>query len=108
MGRVLLNYFMLIYRPISLALFVQMNETMIVDEWLKNLHHSDLRLVLYIIPENETNCIYRSIMNNTHCIPMSTSIYPINTLRDLAIQNIHTSHFLNLDMVMWPSCCSYL
>lgn len=108
MDRVIFNYLLLIYRPISLALFVQMNETVIVDEWLKNLHHSDLRLVLYIIPENETNCIYRSIMNNTHCIPMSTSIYPINTLRNLAIQNIHTSHFLNLDMDMWPSCCSYL
>ena len=36
---------------------------------------------------------------------MKNPIYPINTLRRLAINNIHTTHFVNLDMDLWPSCC---
>ena len=35
---------------------------------------------------------------------MNATIYPINTLRNLAINFITTSHYLNLDMDLWPSC----
>ena len=40
----------------------------------------------------------------TECDPLKNPIYPINTLRRLAINNIRTSHFVNLDMDLWPSC----
>ena len=40
----------------------------------------------------------------TECDPLKNPIYPINTLRRLAINNICTSHFVNLDMDLWPSC----
>lgn len=32
-----------------------------------------------------------------------SSLYPINTLRNIAIKNVHTSHFFMSDMDMWPS-----
>ena len=32
-----------------------------------------------------------------------SSLYPINALRNIAIQNVHTSHFFMSDMDMWPS-----
>ena len=37
------------------------------------------------------------------CRDDSERIYPINRLRNLAIQNTLTTHFLVLDMDMWPS-----
>lgn len=35
------------------------------------------------------------------------SVYPINKLRNLAIENVQTSHFWLADMDMWPSCILY-
>lgn len=32
------------------------------------------------------------------------AVYPINTLRNIAIENVRTSHFWLADMDMWPSC----
>ena len=36
------------------------------------------------------------------CNDNSEAIYPINRLRNLAIQSIETTHFLVIDMDMWP------
>ena len=33
----------------------------------------------------------------------NSSLYPINKLRNVAIQNVRTSHFFMSDMDMWPS-----
>lgn len=41
------------------------------------------------------------------CDDYSEPIYPINRLRNLAIQNIDTTHFLVLDMDMWPVETAY-
>lgn len=41
------------------------------------------------------------------CRDDSERIYPINRLRNLAIQNTLTTHFLVLDMDMWPVSTTY-
>ena len=35
-------------------------------------------------------------------------MYPINTLRNLAIENVRTTHFWLTDMDMWPSRLRFL
>ena len=35
------------------------------------------------------------------CIPQI--VYPLNRLRNIAIENIVTSHFVVFDMDMWPA-----
>lgn len=52
-------------------------------------------------PDMQNTELHRNI---TTCKPMKNPIYPINTLRRLAINNILTTHFVNLDMDLWPSC----
>ena len=38
----------------------------------------------------------------------SNKEYPINKLRNIAIENVKTSHFWLADMDMWPSCMSFV
>jgi hypothetical protein len=42
------------------------------------------------------------------CEDYSEPIYPINRLRNIAIQNIRTTHFLVVDMDMWPASISFI
>ena len=88
-----------------------------------DIKRSNIRIVLYIVDDRHPiqpndNCIYHDYVrifqctddqNTTEgvslvCDRFNASIYPINTLRNLAINFIDTSHFLNLDMDLWPSC----
>ena len=41
------------------------------------------------------------------CVDNAERIYPINRLRNIAIQNTLTTHFLVLDMDMWPVASAY-
>lgn len=34
--------------------------------------------------------------------------YPINELRNIAIQQVKTTHFFSSDIDVWPSCFHYL
>ena len=72
--------------------------------------HSPISLVITLEPELVKNISdYESIL-----IPYShityqfyesnDTYYPINTLRNIAINNIKTSHFFVCDMDFWPSC----
>lgn len=50
-----------------------------------------------------SECVFRRGRNNKlKCI--HTSIFPINRLRNIAITNVVTTHFVVLDMDMWPAC----
>lgn len=61
-----------------------------------------LRLALYIYnyPKHR-DCVYHRINGKMECKPKT--IYPINRLRNIAIQNSLTSHFVVFDMDMWPA-----
>lgn len=53
---------------------------------------SRIRIVLYIPQKNSKE----------------TSDYPVNKLRNIAIVNIVTTHFLVMDMDMWPARSPFL
>ncbi len=76
----------LIFSPISIVITLKGNKTHEIEQY---------RIVLELFPLIayqffETNEIY----------------YPINTLRNIAIKNTKTTHFIVCDMDFWPSCIS--
>lgn len=119
----------IISSPISIAVYMTAEESSYFDLFLKNtpLPHR-LRLIQYrVLPPERAkhHCVvyYDEVSepfasssglfhttdqwgkNHTyvrHCENYKERIYPINRLRNLAIQNIITTHFLVLDMDMWP------
>lgn len=94
----------LTHSPISLTIFTNTDELSSIHSFiLQSNFPSRLLLTIYIIHSSHSGCIYHhSSQNTTQCI--SKFIYPINRLRNLAIQRVYTSHFLILDMDMFPAC----
>ena len=65
-----------------------------------------LRLALYITHyPGKKECVYRRAASNLKCV--EDSIYPLNRLRNIAISNIQTTHFIVFDMDMWPARSSF-
>lgn len=48
---------------------------------------------------------YPDRLHLTEYLAKDNTNYPINMLRNLAIDAVKTSHFWLADMDMWPSCC---
>ena len=74
------------------------------------LYCSPISIALYLKKEDwETFMTVKSQMGLEERVSIAlylqtdSSLYPINTLRNIAIQNVHTSHFFMSDMDMWPS-----
>ena len=65
---------------------------------------SRLRIALYIVGvSNHPDCVNRFEDGKMQCI--DEKIYPINRLRNIAIRNVVSSHFVVFDMDMWPARC---
>ena len=74
-------------RQFSIAVKVKAGEERLVRKTLRQLSLPDrVRLVLYLTPPKHKHYLQ----------------FPVNKLRNLAIVNIVTTHFLVLDMDMWP------
>ena len=78
----------LICSPIVIALHLKKNE------WTK-----------YIETKNQMNL--ESRISIVLSLQKDPSVYPINALRNIAINNARTSHFFMSDMDMWPSYGMY-
>lgn len=93
----------LICRPMSVTIMVKQKELKKVIKYIKNKNFPDrLRLALYIYEfPNRRDCVYHRVNGKMECI--YKTIYPINRLRNIAIENSLTSHFVVFDMDMWPA-----
>ena len=93
-------------RPISIALFVHKSELNQTEQYIQEAHFPvRVRLILYIVDvTSKPDCVI--VRNSTYggCFPRT--VYPINRLRNLAIADVTTSHFVLFDMDVWPSCHS--
>ena len=93
-------------RPISIALFVHKSEMNQTEQYIQEAHFPvRVRLILYIVDvTSKPDCVI--VRNSTYggCFPRT--VYPINRLRNLAIADVTTSHFVLFDMDVWPSCHS--
>ena len=71
--------FSFLFRPFSISLALLSNETSLLD------HLNDYPKVTF------------------HPFVINETVYPINTLRNIAIRGVQTSHFFLSDMDFWPS-----
>ena len=75
--------------------------------------HSPISLVITLEPELIKNMSdYESILMPYSRITYqfyetNDTYYPINALRNIAINNTKTTHFFVCDMDFWPSCIYY-
>ena len=80
-------------RGYSIAVLTHAKEVKQTVELITSLRlPSRIRIVLYIPQKNSKE----------------TSDYPVNKLRNIAIVNIVTTHFLVMDMDMWPARSPFL
>ena len=103
MARVLFFLVGLICSPMSVTIMVKQKELKKVVTFIKKQNFPDrLRLALYIYDyPNQRDCVYHRVNGKMECI--YKTIYPINRLRNIAIENSLTSHFVVFDMDMWPA-----
>lgn len=93
--------------PLSIAIMTNVTDTEEIETFIQSSNFPDrLRLALYItgLP-GKTDCVYRRTSRGLRCI--RATIYPLNRLRNIAIQNSLTSHFVVFDMDMWPASFSF-
>lgn len=92
-----------IHRPISITIMAHKNESAEVERFIRQSHFPNrLRLALYTIGvSNNPDCVYHMVEGQLKCVPQI--VYPLNRLRNIAIENIVTSHFVVFDMDMWPA-----
>lgn len=82
-----------------MAVIVDLVELPRVQKVLRNMQsRRHIRVTLYI--PGKQNYVW---INPDKKVIKPNRIYPINLLRDLAILNCVTTHFVNLDMDLWPS-----
>ena len=94
----------LIPRPISITVIVHRNELHEMEQFIQQSHFPDrLTLTLYIIDvSSNPDCVFTQLADGSmQCEP--GPIYPLNRLRNIAIESVSTSHFVLFDMDVWPS-----
>lgn len=93
--------------PLSISVFIRTDQLNDLSNWIKHHKHiPKLRLAIYIAinPGPDNNYVTIVTYGKVSKRQKGLWIYPINYLRDLAIMNVKTTHYLNMDMDMWPSC----
>ena len=94
----------LIPRPISITVIVHRDELHETEQFIQQSHFpARLTLTLYIIGvSSNPDCVYTQLADGSvQCEP--GPIYPLNRLRNIAIESVSTSHFVLFDMDVWPS-----
>lgn len=99
--------------PFSIAIFMTDGQIDEVDAWLLRYNHiPHLRVTLYLIDREDgarkQDIVFWSRRGTLRQLKQSSRIYPINVLRDVAILNCQTTHYINLDMDLWPTRSFYL
>ena len=90
----------------SIAIYCPITKLDELETWMNTLASIPrLRLVFYIVAPIRRESNYINIPFNKRVTRQykAIPIYPINYLRDLAILNVQTTHYLNMDMDLWPS-----
>ncbi|KAK8811692.1 glycosyltransferase-like protein LARGE1 [Blastocystis sp. ATCC 50177/Nand II] len=90
----------------SITIFVHQKEQAEVEAFIaQGAFPARLRLTLYVVDVGRPDCVFHRAGRKLKCIP--EKIYPLNRLRNLAIANVLTSHFVVFDMDMWPARNAY-
>lgn len=88
--------------PMSITIFVHQKEQAEVEAFIaQGAFPARLRLTLYVVDVGRPDCVFHRAGRKLKCV--AEKIYPLNRLRNLAIANVLTSHFVVFDMDMWPA-----
>lgn len=87
----------------SIAVLVHKQDLPTVEQFIQDGDFpTRLRLALVIVGVSDrADCVYRRSGRGLRCV--KEEIYPLNRLRNIAIRNTLTSHFVVFDMDMWPA-----
>lgn len=87
--------------PMSFACFIQLKE---FDSFVKSISsYFGLPIVFTVyIPLTSKEPSYYVRGDGTKMV-FNTTLYPVNLLRDLSIESIHTTHYLNIDADLFVS-----
>ncbi|OAO15374.1 glycosyltransferase-like protein LARGE2-like protein [Blastocystis sp. ATCC 50177/Nand II] len=92
--------------PISITIYLDPSNAVSVTDLVRHADYPQrLRLSLYTHIQPKKDCVYRPARRGLRCI--NRSIYPLNRLRNIAIANVQTTHFVVFDMDMWPAPHTY-
>ena len=99
--------FPVIHSPISITVFLNKTELPEVETYIqKSKYPKRLRLALYVTAiSDQKDSVYHFVNDELVCLEQT--VYPLNRLRNIAIDNTRTSHFILLDMDMWPASLCY-
>ena len=82
----------LMYSPMIIVVNGHSDEERAISEYIRNTYlPSRLTIIMYLMG---------------HKNPM-TKQFPVNLLRNLAIRNVETTHYLIMDMDLWPTRNAY-
>lgn len=83
------------------------------SDFAAKITSSPMSIVYYFPKENESSFLKLKAESNLrpniivdYVIQTDPFYFPINTLRNRAIDNVKTTHFWLTDMDVWPSCAS--
>lgn len=99
--------------PLCLSVAVETTELQQVDEMVQSYKYRDhLTLIFYIRkpfdPEVKDDNYFINFLNSTIIYQVEDkAIFPINLLRSLGINGIHTTHFMVTDIDLLPSSTLY-
>ena len=93
---------------IILSVFLKEEEMKDIDYYINRYGNSRITFVLYIAKFDEINNVYGYYIDySSRKIQYQNPIYPLNLMRDLAIESIRTSHYLLIDIDFFISSSLY-
>ena len=88
----------------SLAIIASEDELKTVDSFLKNYASlPNFRVTVYIVLSDAQRNYVVYTRDPNHKRMFNRRVFPINLLRDYALNNAETSHVMLLDMDLWPT-----
>jgi singapore isolate B (sub-type 7) whole genome shotgun sequence assembly, scaffold_11 len=88
--------------PLSLSIIAYPDKLCEVHQAMRLVATRRNSHVVIYIP-SKFNYVWKGTFDDPKQRKNSIPIYPINLLRNLAILNVRTTHYINMDMDLWPS-----
>ena len=85
----------------SIACFIQQDEFASFAESISAYFGLPITFIVYI-PMTSKGASYYIRNNGTRKV-FNTTLYPVNLLRDLSIESIQTTHYMNIDADLFVS-----
>ena len=92
----------------NIACFIQLDEYVSFVKFISFYLGLPILFIVYVPLKPDRSSYF--IEGNGTRMTFPSTLYPVNLLRDLAIESIHTTHYMNIDADLFvsSSCSSFL